>query len=108
MPFYELFSSTYKRRKQLYPSEFMLLSRLRKNFDRSYPYAARLNSLCQDKKFLNTNFNKLFKSIRIYYRKANRHILKLKNTIQAYRAVLMIKKQEDLRKAAIKKTKEGN
>lgn len=86
---------------------------MRNSFDRFYPYAAQLNSLIQDKIFLNANFSDLSESIKAYYEKANDNLDDLKKIIFNYHNLLknekkeqiLKMKEEDLKKIKLKEDK---
>ena len=111
MEFYPIFTETYKRRDKLYPQEFIILSKMRNYFDRIYPYTAHLNSLIQDKIFLNANFSDLSESIKAYYEKANDNLGDLKKIIFNYHNLLkkeekslILKQKEDEKDIKLKQT----
>ena len=79
----------FKKREKLYPSEFMILEKMRTSFDRFYPYAAHLNKLIQDKIFLSADFSNLSDSIKAYYEKASDNMIDSKKYIAQYKKVLV-------------------
>lgn len=79
---------------------------MRISFDRFYPFAAQLNSLTKDKKFLSADFGKLFDSFKAYYDKIYTSIEDTKAIISKYDVLLkkMLNKNK-LKKSPVKKIK---
>lgn len=86
--FYPEFSVTYKIRANLTEVEFTQLEKLRNSFDDFYPFAANLNQLILDSKFVNAIFTNLQTSIITYYKTTQNYFENLDLVISTYSAIL--------------------